>query len=306
MVIIDNGVTMTQIGDLAVVTRESRRVISLTILALFCSLSVSCNRGSGAEQRFELKGKVVSIDKRGRTVTIAHEAIPDYMEAMTMPFTVKEDWVYEELAPGDRIQAILVVDDDRSWLEQMVFVRETPDDRSTATPGSATAAEPNAGDLIPDFALVNQDARRINLHRYRGRTLIVTFIYTRCPIPDYCPLITERFMELQKALRERPELAGRTHLLSVTVDPEYDKPKVLREYGLRAGAGNFEQWEFATGNNDEIKKIATYFGMQYWPEQDQIIHSLRTAVIGSDGTLVKLFRGNEWKTDDVLAELFES
>jgi protein SCO1/2 len=113
-------------------------------------------------------------------------------------------------------------------------------------------------------------------------------------------------MELQKALRERPELAGRTHLLSVTVDPEYDKPKVLREYGLRAGAGNFEQWEFATGNNDEIKKIATYFGMQYWPEQDQIIHSLRTAVIGSDGTLVKLFRGNEWKTDDVLAELFES
>ena len=268
--------------------------LALSSLSLF-----SCKRtDSGQEQRYELKGKVVSIDKRGRTVTIAHEAIPDFMEPMTMPFTLKEEWAYEELAAGDRLQAVLVVDGDRSWLEQVVFVRET---QEAETPASF-AAEPAPGDLVPNFALLNQDGHPINLHKYRGRSLVVTFIFTRCPIPDYCPLMTERFVEIQKALQNRPELSGRTHLLSITVDPDYDGPKVLRDYGLRAGA-DFRQWEFATGTNEEVKKVATYFGMQYWQQEDQIIHSLRTAVIGPDGALVKLFRGNDWKADEVLAEL---
>ncbi|HWC77330.1 MAG TPA: SCO family protein [Blastocatellia bacterium] len=278
-----------------------RSPIAAAIL-LVITAGASCRSGPTAdEQRYELKGKVVSVDKRGRTVTIAHEAIPDLMEAMTMPFTLKQEWAYDELAPGDRVQATLVVQDDRSWLEALIFVREEPE-----APGSPAAEnpEPEAGAEVPDFTLINQGGKRIRLRDYRGRALIVTFIYTRCPLPDYCPLMTERMGETLGALDAEPALAARVHLLSISVDPEYDNPARLRDYG-RAAAGleNFDRWEFASGSTEEVRKVAGFFGLSYWTEGDQIIHSLRTAVIGPDGKIARLHRGNEWTSSDIIDDL---
>src|SRR5262249_47521805 len=136
----------------------------------------------------------------------------------------------------------------------------------------------------------------------RGSALLLTFIYTRCLLPDYCPLITSNFAEIAKELKDHPTIYPATRLLSVTVDPEYDSPKKLREYGSALGS-DFAQWSFATGRPEDIRKIATYFGMTYWAEGDQIIHSLRTAVLDTNGKLVRLYVGNGWKTEEILNEL---
>ena len=224
------------------------------------------------------------------------------MDAMAMPFKLKDDWAVDEMAEGDRVQATLVVSGDRTWLEGVVFVRESPDPAAQAAPNRSL--EPHPGDKVPDFTLTNQDGKRIRLGQYRGRALVLTFIYTRCPLPDYCPLITRHFSEIMAILNDNPALAEKTQLLSVTVDPDYDNPPVLREYGrTSAGLDNFAHWEFATGGTDEVKKIATFFGMRYWQEGGQIVHSLRTAVIGPDGKVASLYRGSDWKAADVISDL---
>jgi protein SCO1/2 len=248
-----------------------------------------------------LKGKVVSVDKRGSTVTIAHEAIPGYMEAMTMPFRLKDEWAFDKLAPGDQVTATLVVRGDRSWIEGIVFSRQEPIPEGEASP--AALNEPAPGSEVPGFSLTNQDGKRIDFEQYKGRPLVVTFIYTRCPVPDYCPLMSERFAEIDKAIKKDPQLYGQARLLSVTVDPEFDTPDVLKAYGSAFTDPAFQHWEFATGARDEIKRVASYFGMQYWPEKGEIIHSLRTALVTPEGRLFKLYRGSEWKSADILADL---
>ena len=224
------------------------------------------------------------------------------MDAMAMPFKLKDEWAYDEMAEGDRVQATLVVSGDRTWLEGLVFVRESPD---PAGPASANQSlEPRPGDEVPDFTLINQDGKRIRLGQYRGRALVLTFIYTRCPLPDYCPLITRHFSELLEVLKNNQALAGKTHLLCVSVDPDFDKPAVLREYGrASAGLDSFDRWEFASGGPEEVKKVATFFGMRYWQEGGQIIHSLRTAVIAPDGKVAALYRGSDWKAAEILNDL---
>ena len=276
---------------------------SLLILAF--SLSACGPRASGQEKRYDLKGKLVSIDEKGRQLIIAHEPIPDFMEAMTMPFSVKEGWPFKDMQPGDTIQATLVVDGATTWLENVMWSRQTDD--PTAAADAASSTDPKPGDEVPDFTLVNQDGKAISLRGYRGRALALTFVYTRCPLPDYCPLMSERFATIEKSLATEPDLYAKTHLLSITVDPEYDRPEVMREYGrLYAGKGggpSFSHWEFATGSLDQVKNAARYFGLTYWQEAGQIIHNLRTAVIAPDGKLLKLYQGNQWKPEDILSDL---
>ena len=279
-------------------------------LLIFCLIVSACGskpkapEASNAAQRYEVKGKVVSADRANHKVTIAHEEIKGYMEAMTMPFTLLDDWVYPELKPGSQIQATLVVDQGRSWLENPVVSNVA--DPSLVGKTEESGVEPAAGTVAPDFTLVNQDGRKINFKQYRGKALIMTFIYTRCPLPDYCPLMTQNFVTINRELQNNPALRDKTYLLSVTVDPDYDKPKVLREYGARyAGSDKdgFKRWEFATGSPEQIKNIARFFGLNYWQEKDQIIHGLRTAIIAPDGKVFKVYRGNDWKPEDVVKDL---
>jgi protein SCO1/2 len=272
------------------------------LIALVLSLSACREKppqASDSAKRYEIKGKVVSADKSEHKVTIEHEEIPGYMEAMTMPFTLLDDWAYPELKPGAQIQATLVVDTGRSWLENPVIT--TVMDSSLAQ-SEETGIEPKAGAETPDFTLVNQDGKKISLKQYRGRKLLLTFIYTRCPLPDYCPLMTQNFAAIHREVQQNAALKDKTHLLAVSVDPEFDKPAVLREYGARY-TPSFKQWEFASGTAEEVKQIAQFFGLNYWPEKDQIIHGLRTAIIAPDGKVAKVYRGNDWKPEQVLKEL---
>ncbi|HJQ69581.1 MAG TPA: copper-binding protein [Blastocatellia bacterium] len=276
------------------------RIAATLVVAAVTAALAACGSGDANAQRYELKGKVEHVDKRGSAVTIAHEEIKGYMPAMTMPFKLKDESIYDELAPGDKVTATLVIAGNRSWLEDVIRSRAIPD--AAGAPPTASAG-PAEGTSVPDFTLTNQDGRPIRMSKYRGKAILLTFIYTRCPLPDYCPLMTERFAELENRLKTDAALYGRTRLLSITVDPEYDKPAVLRSYGQGAGAGSFDHWEFATGSAEEVKKVATWFGLEYWPDKDQIIHSLRTAVIAPDRKLAKLYHGSDWKTDDLMNDL---
>lgn len=290
-------------GGLALDPKLWRQLIGLVVGAALMTCQ-SCNQTP--EQRYEFKGKVISVDKQHRQATISHEDIKGYMEGMTMPFTIKDQWAMDVLAPGDRLTATLVVKGPSSWLENPVITKETPNETTTAS-GAKNEPEPKLGDEVPDFTLVNQDGKRIRMHQYRGQALLVTFIYTRCPLPDYCPLMSSNFAEIEKMLRQDPTRYGKAHLLSISVDPEYDTPQVLRDYGARyTGASSneaFQHWEFATGTAQQVKAAAQFFGLSYWTEKDQIIHSLSTAIIGPDGKVFKFYRGNEWKPVQVLRDL---
>lgn len=277
-------------------------LILLTIAAGNCG-----GTKSASEKRYPLAGKVVAVNKTERTATIEHEEIPGFMESMTMEFNVKNDSDLDKMKPGDRITGTLVVDDTSSWIEITAIIGGG----AALTPTTIVPGEPKPGDALPDFTLVNQDGKRIRLSQYKGKALALTFIYTRCPDPNQCTLMSANFAAIDKELEKDPVLLAKTHLLSITFDPDYDTPKVLRSYGAsqtgRYADEKFHHWEFATGSKDEIKQVAQYFGVQYFKDSEsgneKVIHSLRTAVIDPDGKLVKLYRGNEWKPIEIANDL---
>jgi len=284
-------------------------IVTLGMTAALAGMP-GCKRRSASEKRYDLKGKVVAVEKDKRLVTISHEDIKGYMPGMVMPFTVKEDGPLEILVIGDQVQATLVVDGPTSWIENVFVTRESTD---TANPNVGGPVEAKAGDELPNFALLNQDGKAIRIRDYLGRSLLLTFIYTRCPDPNQCTLMSTNFATIDQELQKRPELYKATHLLSISFDPDYDTAKVLRSYGAaytgRYSDENFQHWEFATGTKDAVKGIAQFFGMRYFHDtasgEENVIHSLRTAIIAPDGKVFRVYRGNEWKPEEVIGDLLK-
>ncbi|MDX6693102.1 MAG: hypothetical protein QOF02_705 [Blastocatellia bacterium] len=292
----------------------ARSLLSALLLCL-CAALLACQPAPNVQptpkapegKRYELKGTVVGVDRAGNRVTISHGEIRGYMDAMTMPFTLKDPSIINDISNGDAIQATLFVSDaDASvWLEDVIVTK--PATKTNEAEQSSAAKEAAPGDFVPDFTLVNQDAKRISLRQYKGKALLLTFIYTRCPLPEYCTLMSDNFAAIDKELQQNPQLYSRTRLLSITIDPEHDQPKILRSYGA-AHTGNytsetFNHWQFATGTKDEVKAIAQFFGLTYYAEADQIVHSLRTAIIGPEGKVFKVYTGNDWKPEEVVQQL---
>jgi protein SCO1/2 len=279
-----------------------KKLFVLITLSLVIFWSNSCRRNSANEKRFELKGKVVAVEPDKHLVTVSHEDIKDYMPGMTMPFTLPNEADLQILVSGDDISATLVVDGSQSWLEDVVITRQS---EGPSTTTGVTEAKP--GDTVPNYQLINQDGKDIRIGNYQGKSLLLTFIYTRCPLPEYCDLMSNNFAAIDKQLKTQPEIYGKTHLLSISIDPEYDSPKVLRSYGAahteRYQDETFEHWEFATGSPDQIKGIAQYFGLRYFADKDQIVHGLRTVVITPAGKVYKVYRDNEWKPEQLVQDM---
>ncbi len=270
---------------------------------LVCLCVASCAGEKLKETRYEMKGSVVSVDREKGQVVVDHEAIPDFMEAMRMPFPLPDRDALKAVEAGDRIQATLVVTDKGYWLENPILTKKA----AGAPASDAGPREPQEGAEVPDFALLNQDGKRLTLKGARGRALLVTFIYTRCPFADQCPLMSGNFAEVNRELEKDAGLRAKAHLLSVTLDPEHDRPEVLRSYGAghteKYSNEKFDTWEFATGDPAEVRRMAEYFGVMYADKDGQIVHSLRTALIAPDGKLHKVYRGNEWKPSEVVGDL---
>lgn len=279
-------------------------LIALTLIAGACSWG---EKPPTNEKRYPIKGIVVAVNQAERTVTIKHEDIPGYMPGMTMDFKLKNAADLKTMKPGDQITGTLVVDDISSWIE----VTAVTEGGAVLTPTTVVPGEPKPGDDIPDFNLINQDGKPIHLSQYKGKALALTFVYTRCPQPDQCTLMSNNFAAVDLELQKQPDVYAKTHLLTVSFDPEYDTPKVMRSYGAshtgRYSAEKFDHWEFTTGSADEVKRIAEFFGLRYFKDsatgEDQVMHSLRTAVIDPNGKVVKLYRGNEWKPSELADDL---
>jgi protein SCO1/2 len=254
-------------------------------------------------QRFHLKGKVISIDNQSHMATIDSEEIPGFMSAMAMPYAVKPESTLAKLSPGDALTAEVVVQNGSYWLENVVVTGH-----STPPKPAAALHIPQPGDAVPDFQLINQSGKHISLNQYRGKTLILSFIYTRCPFPDYCPRVINQFAAVDRELSKQPDL--HTHLLNISFDPEHDTPRILRDYGY-ASAGTkqpalFNRWEFAVAPTAQLSKLAEFFGLTYKDDGGVITHSLSTAVIGPDGRIFKWYYGNDWQAADLLKDAADS
>ncbi len=286
------------------------------ILFLFSILLfTACQKGetqtaSSDAKHYTLKGKIVAVDKAKKKATIAHEEIPGYMDAMTMDFPIREDWVWEDLTKDAEIRADLVVDKDGYWLEKIGIVA-APNPNQPAPPVNENFAQ--IGKEVPAFTLTNQDGRRIGLKDFRGRALAITFIYSRCPLPEYCILMSKNFSDLANELNGNAELKDKIRLLSISFDPQTDTSAKLKEYGQgylgKNAKPDFTVWQLATGTDKEVKAVADFFGLRYEvneKDKTQFNHSLRTIVITPEGKVWKVFSGNDWTPNDLLRELQET
>ena len=286
-------------------------IIFILVILLFtaCQKTQTAPASSDAK-RYPFKGKIVSVDKANKKAKIDHDAIPGYMEAMTMDFPIHEDWVWDNLTPGAEVRAELVVDNtakDPFWLEKIGIVALPNPDQPAPAVNDKFA---QIGKAVPDFKLTNQGGKPFTFKDYRGKALAITFIYRECPLPDYCIKMSQNFSDLANQLRDDAEAKQKIRLLSISFDPERDTPEKLKQYGLGyLGKGpktDFTIWQLAAGTDKDVRAIADFFGLRYEVDQNDkavINHSLRTAVIGPDGTVRKIFAGNEWTKDELLKEL---
>ena len=274
-------------------------VVGAIGLVLLLAASVGCNR----TKKYPLQGEVVAKNTATNEITVKHGDIPGFMPAMAMPYRVKDPAVVQELQPGDKIAAEVVLGKDQSdyWLEDVRITDESA--RGQAKPPAAPHML-MPGERVPDVALINQDGRTIHLSDFAGKALLVTFIYTRCPMPNFCPRLSSQFAKIHDELKKNPDDYSKTHLLTVSFDPKYDTPAVLRKYGLAYLDGDqsgFSHWDFASTNPGDLARVAQAFGLQYEEEDNQISHNMSIVLIAPDGTVAKF-----WSTDWTWTELMES
>lgn len=251
-----------------------------------------------------MKGEVVDKNVATGEITVNHGDIPGFMMAMAMPYRVKDPAVVQEVEPGDKIVAEVVVGSDPSnyWLENVRITDESGRGQIKPPPGSKMLMP---GAKVPDVTLINQDNRKIKLSDFAGKALLVTFIYTRCPMPNFCPRLSSQFARIQNELKKNPEDYGKTHLLSISFDPKYDTPAVLRKYGLAYMDGDesgFSHWDFASTNPAELHRLADAFGLEYQEEDGQITHTMIIVLIAPDGTVSKYW-STEWTWNELMQSL---
>ncbi len=272
---------------------------ALAVFLLVCAcFEVGCQSAPPAKH-YPIQALVISADADKKLITVKHGDIPGLMPAMTMTYQVAEPKQIEKLQPGDTISADLVVSENSGRLEKIVLVSKGD---GKMAPGT-TQRIPAKGDEVPDFALVNQDGKLLHFHDFHGKTLLVTFIYTRCPLPDFCPRMNENFRAVQKLLEDTTDATNRMEFLSISFDPKHDTPAVLKHYGTiykrsAPGEKSFE-WQFAAPSEKDLPAVAQFFGLVIQPEQGQIVHSLSTTLIGPDGKVVRWYSGNDWNPSDV-------
>ncbi len=292
-------------------------VVLACSVGLIFALTTSCSRAPepevakkssasppGTQQVFKVKGVVVSLSPREKTIQIKHEAIPNYMMAMTMPFDVKDTNEMKGLAPGDPVAFRLTVTDTEGWIDQIqkILVVTNP-----VTPPSPITVIRNVqrlqvGDALPEYHFTNQFGQAFSTENFKGQAIAITFLFTRCPYPTFCPRMANNFEEVQQQLLSVPNMPTNWHLLTISFDPEFDKPEVLKGYA-EMHKYNPDFWTFATGSLAEVTTLGEQFGLSFWRENASISHNLRTIVLDPTGKVQKIFEGNVWTGAELAGEL---
>jgi protein SCO1 len=274
---------------------------SLLPLALVAAL-VACGRSAPEPREYELKGQILAMRPEAREVTIRHGDIRGFMPGMTMPFQVNDAALLEGKQPGDLVTATLVVGETQAHLSSLTKTGTAPIEEPA--PATTSSAILMPGDMVPDQLLVNQDGTAMPISSLRGHRVALTFMYIRCPLPDFCPRMDQHFAAVQKTIKSTPELAD-VRLVSVSFDPQFDTPAELKTHARALGADP-AVWTFVTATPGEIDTLTTRFGVHV-ERDDQasanIIHNLRTAVISPEGRIVKVHSGTDWTPAQLVADL---
>ena len=288
---------------------------AVLLLFAFSFLLAGCHQretratdsAAGTSKSFFVRGKVIGTD--ATHVMLEHEAVPGFMDAMTMNYKLKDPSIVGELHPGDRITAQILVKQDTDGfhdplLDDVVVIAQGRPDYKPPVQYHV----PQAGDKVPDFSFVNQSGRTIHLKDFRGKVVLLTFIYTRCTLADYCPRMSRNFAEIDKKLAADSKLYSETHLISLSFDPTYDTPKVLRSYG-GAYTGNYTKekflhWDFAAPQEKELPAVTQFFDVGVTPgDSRSLTHSLSTVLLGKNGEVLAWYPTNEWKPEDVYSQM---
>jgi protein SCO1/2 len=270
-------------------------VVTLLVVATGCGQS---------SREYTLVGQILGVDVARQELLIKHEDIQGFMPGMTMPFPVRDRRLLEGRAAGDLIRATLVVEDARAYLSAIEKTGSAPVETPPPGPAASSGFELlKTGEEAPDQVFTDQSGADRRLSDFEGRSLAVTFIYTRCPIPTFCPYLDRQFAAVQARIVER-KLGDRMHLLSVSFDPEYDTPKVLSAHAKKLAADP-ALWTFATGDRDDLDRFARRLGLTLVREADpsDIAHNLRTAVLDPRRRVVRIFTGVEWTPEELMTEL---
>ena len=274
-------------------------------LVIVCLLEAGC-RPAPEAVTYEIRGQIISIQSEKNELTITHEEVPGFMPAMTMPFAVEDVRLLMGRKPGEFIEATLVVTKRKAFLSRIEATgfANLSDPAGTAD-GFTMGKVVRAQEPVQDAEFLDQDHRRIGLTAFQGQYIVLTFIYTRCPMPTFCPLMDRHFATLQQAIQANDTLSARVHLISVTFDPQYDRPAILKEHAQRVGADN-RFWTFLTGDELAITNFSEQFGI--WVALDKentsdITHNLCTALVDRSGRLIRIYRGNEWTPEQLLTDL---
>jgi len=278
--------------------------LALASFFLLATVASSAQVSSTNLQTFQARGIVREIAASEKTVGIQHDAIPGYMPAMTMPFEVKDVRELAGIAPGDSVAFQIEVTPQDGWIEHLRKIDPTIDTNIPTTGPFRLVrdVEPlKVGDLLPDYEFTNELGHAVRLSSFRGQALAITFIFTRCPYPTFCPRMSDLFHDTLATLAKNPSGPTNYHFLTVSFDPDFDTPETLKNYAL------FHQydparWSFLTGQLIEITALADSFGMKFWHEGAGINHNLRTAVVDARGRVQKVLIGNKWTAEMLAAE----
>jgi protein SCO1 len=280
--------------------------MSASRLTIVLALLLAC----GCAKRYTARGVVVRAEPASSAVeriTISHEPIPGYMDAMVMPFAVRPpaSEIADEARPGDRVEFRLRVTRKASWIDRLrVISAARPDAGLTRSPSRSSLVA--LGTPAPDVTLTDHRGRQVSLASLRGQAVAITFIYTRCPLPDYCPRMLANFKEVRTRFADR--LGKGLTLLVVTFDPQYDTVDTLNAYA-RAHNADVPGWHFLTGPLPEITRMCEAFGIEFWPEEGLLSHTLQTAVLDRAGRLAGTIEGSAYsgrQLGDLIASIVES
>jgi protein SCO1/2 len=276
-------------------------------IAVLCAATlVGCGQRP-APKEYQLHGQVLAVRAEQQEIVIRHDDIENFMPGMTMPFRVKERRWLEAAAPGDIVDATLVVQDGDAWLS-----RVTPTGAREPLPSDVVAPrrmdpplEPGAA--VPDASFVDQEGRELRIESLRGRPWAMTFIYTRCPLPTFCPALDRRFQAVQRAIAGDTQLKG-VQLVSVSIDPAFDRPPVLKAHAERLEVDP-RIWRFVTGDADVVDRFGERFGLTVVRgagRPEDFVHSLKTAVMDRHGRVRRIYSGTEWAPGELVSELREA
>jgi protein SCO1/2 len=273
-------------------------ILGLTIAVTSCSRAPETHA-------YQLTGQILVVKPDTNEVLVRHQDIPGFMPAMTMPYVVKDPALIKDRVAGDLITATLTVGADSAYLSSITKTGTAPlpEDAPTKIPVATNVHILQAGDPVPDTKLIGQDDVPMALTDFKGSAMAVTFIYTRCPLPQFCPLIDRRFAEAQALIAADAALAGKVRLVSISFDPAFDGTDTLRAHAKKLSADP-KVWRFATANEAIVDRLAAEFGVNVIREKDgTITHNLRTAVIDATGHVVSVVDNNAWTADELVHHL---